>query len=421
MRRGDLILWMLVYPWSTVFVGLAFGLASYLATMPRKTEAGRGELTIEAWRLLAIASAVPAFFLGAELVLWWRDLDFRAPLAFTGLIWASGLWLLFLAPIPLAASWVWGRPLRGRPVWLSGVILASGMVLILLGPRWNAQAWGETVDLAASEPAALERLVQLKSHRYVSRAQATQALDALLPSAEDILGLVKAHEDHFDAELRRYATGRLVSALEPGDASPAFARESVPAIWRLGAGGPFGAMDLRQDAETTLRAYALTRPALRPEALRYVPGEAEAGGTAGGLDFQRVGLEGLRQAPESMLPTLVEALQPLVEGQALEPSLIDALAEALDAPAPVDASVLAILLENGSQAALRPVLPRFLNADGQRGDFEGPVWAVLRSQCMARTTGLSALREDSDPRVAAGAEEVYRYVRQYCGKRWRQG
>lgn len=421
MRRGDLILWMLVYPWSTVFAGLGLGLASYLASMPRKTEAGRGELTIEAWRFLAIASAVPAFFLGAELVLWLRDLDFRAPLAFTGLIWASGLWLLFLAPIPLVATWVLGRSLRGRPIWFSGAVLAAGLALILAGPRWNARAWDETVMRAASEPAALEQVVQLKSHRYISRSEAIRALDALLPTPEGMLALVKAHEDHFDAELRRYATGRLVSALEPGDAAPAFARESVPAIWRLGAGGPFGAMDLRQDAETTLRAYALTRPALRSEALRYVPGEAEAGGTAAGLDFQRVGLEGLLQAPDTMLPTLVEALQPLVEGQALEPSLIDALAEALDAPAPVDAAALSILLENGSQAALRPALPRFLGADGQRGDFEGPVWTVLRSNCMARTTGLTALRADSDPRVAAGAEAVYRYVRQYCGKRWRQG
>ena len=76
-------------------------------------------------------------------------------------------------------------------------------------------------------------------------------------------------------------------------------------------------------------------------------------------------------------------------------------------------------LRDGSHEALRVALPHIVDADGSRADYEGPDWAVLRRDCMARTASLVALQTDPDPRVAAGAGEVFKYVRQYCGKRWR--
>lgn len=117
MRRADLVLWMLIYPWSTLTAGLLAGLASYLLGRPRKVESSRGELAVEAWRIAAILAGLPAFFLAAELVLWIFDLEFRAPLAFTGLTWAAGAWLLGLAPLPLLAAWVrWPWP-AARSGW----------------------------------------------------------------------------------------------------------------------------------------------------------------------------------------------------------------------------------------------------------------------------------------------------------------
>ncbi len=421
MRRADLVLWMLVHPWSTVSAGILAGLASYALSRPRglRAHAHRGDLAVEAWRLVAIISGLPAFFLGAELMLWGRDLAFRAPLAFTGLAWAAGLWLLSLAPIPLLAAWTRFRPLTGAPSRRAAILAGLGIAGILLGPWAGRRAWTDLVARAAEQPEALEQLIQLKAHRYVSAERAEAALDALVAEPDAVLDLYEAQGPRFDPDLRVWLVDRLETALV--DDRPVDIDRALPAIWAASG-----------DPERSLRAYALSQPELRQSARAAAdlegtetssgdPGQPVAGPTIdrAELDPGVVGLHGLRAAERGaagaeLRATLLSLLVPLLNGRSLEPALVDALVGAVDAPAPAGPTALSILLRDGSQAALRPILPRFVDARGERSGFEGPSWEVLRRDCMSRTSSLRALREDEDPRVAAGAREVLLYVRQYC-------
>lgn len=79
-------------------------------------------------------------------------------------------------------------------------------------------------------------------------------------------------------------------------------------------------------------------------------------------------------------------------------------------------TAVALLLRDGSATALRPLLPRFVDADGARAGFDGPIWRALRERCIQRAAALPALAEDADARVASGARAVLAYVRQYCRK-----
>ena len=399
MRRADLVLWMLIYPWSTLTAGLLAGLASYLLGRPRKVESSRGELAVEAWRIAAILAGLPAFFLAAELVLWIFDLEFRAPLAFTGLTWAAGAWLLGLAPLPLLAAWVRFRPLAGRPIRLALTLAGLGLLGMWLGPWAGHRAWSAQVARAASDPLALEQLVLLKAHRYVPAAEAEAALDRLLPGPEAVLALAEAQSTRFDRDLREYLAERIEDDL--ASAALASAERAAPLLWTL-----------TDDPARTLRGYALTVPSLRPAALAAPP-------ELGALALQPIGRQALAEGKGPAREALMAALLPALHGRALEPETVASLAAALDEGGSVGGDALAVLLRDGSREALRVALPRFVDADGRRAGYEGPDWAVLRRDCMARTASLVALQTDPDPRVAAGAGEVFKYVRQYCGKRWR--
>lgn len=197
MTRGDLVLWMLVYPWPTVAAGIALAVAAYVLARPVRAQACHA-LRIESWRLWAILAAAPAFFVGAEAALWGWLLAWRAPFVFTGLPWAVGLWLVALAPVPALAWWTWrswaagGGPARPeavsrRPLVLAAALAVAGIALMLGGEAARQAAWSGLVDRALAEagpPAdrpAVGTIVRLRAHRYVDWPAAEKASTASSP------------------------------------------------------------------------------------------------------------------------------------------------------------------------------------------------------------------------------------------------
>ncbi len=408
MTRGDLVLWMLVYPWPTVAAGIVLAVGAYVLARPVRTQACHA-LRAEAWRLWAILAAVPAFFVGAEAVLWGRLLAWRAPLVFTGLPWAVGLWLVALAPAPALAWWTWrswaagGGPPRPaaasrRPLVAATILAAAGAALMLGGEVARLRAWSDLVARAGAEPGApaerpaVRTLVQLRAHRYVDWPTAAAALDRVVPAAADALALAGASGGGLDREQRAYFARRVEAGLEAGDAGMD-AAAAVPRLWAL-AGDPGRAV----------RAYALTTEPLRAAAL------------AGTLNVQAAAEHALRHAPTPVVDTVLAALDADPAEIALAPPLVAALMDRVDDPAPRGPTAVALLLRDGSATALRPLLPRFVDADGARAGFDGPIWRALRERCIQRAAALPALAEDADARVASGARAVLAYVRQYCRK-----
>lgn len=408
MTRGDLVLWMLVYPWPTVAVGVALAVASYVLARPVRAQACHA-LRIESWRLWAILASAPAFFVGAEAVLWGRLLAWRAPLVFTGLPWAAGLWLVALAPVPALAWWTWrswaagGGPARPevvsrRPLWLAAGLAIAGLGLMLGGEAARLRAWTALTDSAlveAGPPAqrpAVATIVRLRAHRYVDWPAAAAALDRVVPTAADALAVAGAPAGGLDREQRAYFARRIEAGLEAG-APGLSAAYAVPRVWALTG-----------DPDRTIRAYALTVADLRPTALDAA------------WDLQAAAEHALREAPPAVVATVLMALDADASQIALALPLVDALVAHVDDPAPEGATAVALLLRDGSAGALRPLLPRFVDAAGARADYDGPIWRALRDRCIQRAAALPALTEDADARVAAGAREVLAYVRQYCRK-----
>jgi len=409
MTRADLVLWMLIYPWPTAIAGLATGLTTFWLAAPRRV-VGCDSLKVEAWRMVALVTMLPAFFLGAEAVLWGRLLAYRAPLAFTGLIGGLGWWLAALAGVPLSAWWCWrSRRMGGRapgaahdhamppaarvprPVWLAGVLLAAGAGCISGGASLRAAAWSAAADRAAADPEAILEVIRLKSFRYIGVDEAVLALDRAVPSNAAIPALARDARDLLDGDVRAYLADRLDAGLAASPTDPV--PDVVATLW-----------DLTGDPARTVRAYALTRPELRPGAL---------GGAA--LDWQAAAASALRQPAGTRLTgAVLDAADALAAADPLDPPLLEALVRYRDAAPPAGPTAVGILLRDGSERALRPILPRFAGATGTVASFGGPSWTVLRQRCMQRTTALVRLTGDIDPAVATGARAVLDYVRQYC-------
>ena len=385
MPLSALVLWVLLRPPAIAF-GLGAAFVAYRLARPRAEE-HLNELLVEAWRLYALATGVPAFLFGALFGLWAVLFAYRAPFALTGLVELAGVATLAQAPVPLIGAWVAGTPVPRRGRLVAVGLLAAGLVLWGGGRAARLAGWRALEQAAPAAPGALAEVVLLKAYRFVTPASARAALDVALPRGADVLALVDVGragtELTFDLDLRHYLAGRLeadLAALPPGDpSSPGTA--AVPAIWWLMA-----------DAARTLQAYALATPALRPSAARGTPA------------VQPIVAHALAGAPAPVAGSVLEASDALLSGQPLEPALVVALAARARADDPLATK---ILLRDASVEALRPILPRFVGA-------AGPAWQVLRTDCPQRTSGLVHLSADADPEVAAGARAVLGYVRQYC-------
>lgn len=380
MSRPDLVLWMAFYPIQTVLAGVLAGLALYLVARPRPTQ-GCSDLRVEAWRLYAIGAAIPAFFLGAELILWARLFAWRAPLVFTGLPRGLGLQLLVLAPIPLIALWTWrsgaGEALRhptpGRMRGLAALLAVAGITLFIGAGFARERAWNQLLARVATEPASLSTLVRLKSYRFARAAETLAALDAAGLGARGAVALAETEDRWLDAALRAELA-------------------AIPALWRL-----------TEDPARTLRAFAY---------LEEPPEPAPAEGAAA---LQALAARALARPSTELDPTLLAATEAAFRGEPLDPALVDALLGHLDDPEPLGSTAMGLLLADGSERGLRPILPRFAGNPARPDALPTtPAWTALRAQCMQRTSALVRLASDPDPAVASGAQAVRSYVQQYC-------
>lgn len=417
MSRPDLVLWMAFYPIQTVLAGVLAGLALYLVARPRPTQ-GCSDLRVEAWRLYAIGAAIPAFFLGAELILWARLFAWRAPLVFTGLPRGLGLQLLVLAPIPLIALWTWrsgaGEALRhptpGRMRGLAALLAVAGITLFIGAGFARERAWNQLLARVATEPASLSTLVRLKSYRFARAAETLAALDAAGLGARGAVALAETEDRWLDAALRAELAARIEAGLAAGpgtggagDAASGGAggaaaggdwpgAAAIPALWRL-----------TEDPARTLRAFAY---------LEEPPEPAPAEGAAA---LQALAARALARPSTELDPTLLAATEAAFRGEPLDPALVDALLGHLDDPEPLGSTAMGLLLADGSERGLRPILPRFAGNPARPDALPTtPAWTALRAQCMQRTSALVRLASDPDPAVASGAQAVRSYVQQYC-------
>lgn len=384
MPWSSLVLWMSLYPVAAAF-GLAVALVTCFALRPRE-RAGWAEVPAEGWRALSVLAAVPAFFLGAELLLWGGLLAWRAPLVHTGFLERLGWVVAAAAPIPVVAYLVWEeRPLR-RPLILSASLAVCAAMLVAVPPLVRARAVRAAVAAAPEETEAFERLMLLVGYRYIPAERALPAMDEALPRPADALRYALEARDGgtvpTTAEVSAHLARRLFDSLEAdpvelGDAA-------VPAIAWLTA-----------DGAEVLRAYALVAPALREAALR------------GDVDPQAVLREALIGASDEALAVVLPAAYAATDGVPLRAGAIEALAGHLDDAEPVGPLATRMLLRDASSAALRNVVDRF-------NDPEAAEWLLLRSDCPRQTAGLDRLEDDADPEVARGAAALRGYVRQYC-------
>jgi len=439
MTRTDLVLWMLIFPWQTLPLAMLAGLGGYAVAAPRRAH-GCHELRVEAWRLYALLTMLPALCLGAEAVLWGGVLAYRAPLVFTGLPWALGLLLVVWAPVPLLATWCWrsrawsgeepGGRRPGRPVWLAAALLGAGLVLMRGSEAARAAAWAALVDRAPGDDEAVLSIVRLKAHRYALAIETNQALDRALPAAPEVLALVDRAGGTFDRDLRVYLAARLEAGVAsrrvatstlgatdqaPGEGStPSGAGKSMGSIEDNVGGSAASVGDdavvsaiwtLTGDDRRTLRAYAAVAGLASPP---------EGAGRDTDLAFQEIAAHALTHGSASTADVVIQAVDSLAAQALLTRPLIDALAAHAGDPGEPGLTALGILLRDGSSAALRPILPRFGPLAGDPDTHTGPAWDALRARCMQRTPALVTLTGDDDPPVAAGARAVLDYVRQYC-------
>ncbi len=117
--------------------------------------------------------------------------------------------------------------------------------------------------------------------------------------------------------------------------------------------------------------------------------------------------DALARSSDEVVAAVLAAAEGPASATPLRAASIAALAKAVDRPPPVGPLAQAMLLRDGSSAALRPLMPRFAQDDA-------PAWDVVRAQCPTRTSGLRSLADDPDPQVAQGAGAVLAYIRQFC-------
>lgn len=395
MPLPSLILWLLVFPAAALF-GLVAAVATYVVARPRDTSTLptlglRRDLLFESWRLAALVAAVPMGILAMELALWAFFFEHRVSIVYTGMAQWAGLVLLALSPVPLVSAALGRQPLTGVPLRRAGLMLVAGLLLFPLG--WAARSWDwRQLRLAALEdPAALAEVLFLKGYRFVSASEMRDALGRALPTTADVLLQVADLQGPAgpprDREVTAYLAERLERALAA--AEPAVTTEpalaAVPKLWWL-----------TQDSGRTLRAYAMSVPELRGQALAHSP-----------LSPSALAEDALVRGSDEVVSAVLAAAEGRLAQAPLTPGLISALSGRVDAPEPVGPIAQRLLLRDASPSALRPILPRFVAA----GD---PAWALVRAECPSRTPGLKALTTDSDAAVAAGAQAVLAYVRQNC-------
>jgi hypothetical protein len=395
MSLPALVLWLLVYP-AALLIGLAAAVAVYLAARPRPRDVPgavgvRRDLLVEGWRLAAVVAAVPAGILAMELSLWGLFFGERVSPAYTGLAQWLGLVLLALAPVPLVTSALEQRPLLGRPARRALVLLLSGLLLFPIGWVGRSVVWSAQRADAAVDGQALQGVLVLKGYQFITAGEMRGALARALPTTRAVLRLVKTAQADpgmaLDRDVRSYLAERLERALRAAEPEVTTAPQlaAVPAIWWLTA-----------DRERTLRAYALAVPELRGRAL------ARSGPVA-----TDVLLDAMARGSLEVLGAVLAAAEPELGRSPLEDELIAGLAGRTEAEAPIGPLAQRIMLRDASVPSLRPIVARFARGDD-------PAWALVRAECPTRTPGLKTLSGDTDPAVAAGAQAVLAYVRQYC-------
>jgi hypothetical protein len=390
MPRSVLVLWIIANPVAYLF-GLVGAAAVIWLGWPRRAERC-SELAVEGWRIYALLGGLPGFLLAAELGLWLTVFQHQVPLPFTGLAEGAAWVLLAVAPLPLIATACRGGHLTGRPAAVAGALAAAGLVLFVAGPALRDAAWRELRAAARTETAALHEIAWLKGYRYVDAERTGAALDGILAGPADVMALAAECEGGavpLDDELRSYLATRLEASLRaaPPDAPESPGTAAVPLIWCLTGDG------LR-----SLAAYALATPAFRDPSL--------AGAQ---VPWTEVAAHALTDAPPAVAAIIPPAIVAPAGREAVPADLVAALAPYVDAPDPTGTAALRVLVRDGSQEALRPIVARFADPDDA-------VWNLLDDprNCPQRTNGLVTLVEDPEPAVAAGAEALLAYVRQYC-------
>jgi hypothetical protein len=270
-------------------------------------------------------------------------------------------------------------------------MLVAGLMLFPTG--WAARSWDwrQLRTSALKEPRALAEVLHLKGYRFISASEMRDALSRALPTTTAVLaevdGLQRPDAPLADREVMAYLAERLERALD--GAEPVVTTEpelaAVPALWWL-----------TQDGARTLRAYAMSVPELRGQALARSP-----------LSPSALSEDALVRGSDEVVVAVLSAAEERLARAPLTPGLIRALSGRVDAAEPVGPIAQRLLLRDASPSALRPILPRFAVA-------EDPAWALVRAECPSRTPGLKALTDDSDAAVAAGAQAVLAYVRQNC-------
>lgn len=381
-----LVLWTVAIPAAAGF-GVAAGLVTYVALRPREKR-GWSELLGEAWRLVALAAAVPGFLLGAEIALWGWLLDFRAPLAHTGIGMWIGLLLLAAGAIPIASGFAYRGRLSARAAALGGGLALAGAVAIVSVAGMRESSLSALLERAAAgDDQAVERVLSLKAYRYVDIEQASAALDRALPDGGSLVKWVRpdaAPPIAQDAELREFFAARLERALadDPGGVGEAV----VSDIWRL-----------TDDPARTIRGYAGLRGLMAEE---------------GGSLYQPAVRDALERAERAIALTVVEASYGPLAAEALSTATISALTEHQWSDPPIGELATLMLLRDASTEALRPVVARF-------ADDSAPEWRLLLRECPRRTQGLERLAKAGEGSgqpadATAGASALLAYVRQYC-------
>jgi hypothetical protein len=371
--------------------GLVGWVVGYVVARPRPSRCG--DLITEAWRIYAIVAAIPLGIVGAELYLWVHQFDYHAPVGMTGVIPRAGVAVLVLAPALVIHQYCRhvSTPTPGRrPLWIAVAMAIAGLLMYAGGWQLRASRWTAVAAAAERSPSEARQILDLKGYGYVNMSQARLALDGALVTHGDALALATLAEDGgvgLDGDIEDYPAGRLEAGIANGD----LGEEALPALWPL-----ISAVNGGEDR--FLRAYARVDqsvPAASPSATGGEPALADAAMSAldhASPDVRRVFLVILaRQAAHGPLPDAV----------------VTAVATQLGDGPPLDQMAVAVLLREGSRAALRPILPRFADPDA-------PEWDLLQANCPTRTRELVALSRDDDRTVVSGAWAVLSYVRQYC-------
>ena len=249
MGAARLYLWTLVYP-SAWIPGLVGAWIAYRGAHPRPTPRCGG-VVAEAWRVYALAAAVPGLLIGVEAYLWLARFEYRAPLLATGLPVSLGLLLVAWAPVPVILAACRGhlgdRPATARAAARAAALASAGALLVVAAPGGQARSWTAiTAAASQADPSAVAAVVRLEGYGHADSDAATAAPGAALPTAPDVLALwrrSKAGELVLDHAIRGWAVLRLQEALQ-AQAPVHWGDEAVAAV-----------ADLTTDGAQVLAAY----------------------------------------------------------------------------------------------------------------------------------------------------------------------